>query len=328
MMKRGGGYFLMDKMEAERVAYMFVREKYGNLPSLGTPTYKEGIWVVPIDVKYPRILFEPSVDRPKKVRFMKFQNVGRIIIDEKAGTIVDKPRYYDLRNEIRDRLESIQINVQKALVKVGANRFSQLPLSEHIHSPIEDIIAYLLVNDTLNLSEALSTLSREEQGKYSKYVDALTAVGSVRRNENMLVPDNALIEIEQKGNDLSSKLSGALSYFFSEGYDNIQSIQQVLGPYLIISGDIYEKSIEYGELTEVGYAEILRTLQRYYRPAVKQFRLPRYLIQLITVGLIEQKTAAGENLWIPNQELLEEVESQSEILSPIRDMFMEKMTYV
>ena len=325
----GSGYLRMDKSEAEKMAHTLIREKYGNLPSIGSLAYKDGIWAISIDVKYPRILFDPAKNRPKKVRFMSLKDVGLIKIDENEGVILNKPRYYDLsydlRDEIETRLDSIKINVQKALVKVGAARFSKLPLSEHMHSPIQDIIAYLLINDTLDLNQFFSTYSKVEQSKYLKHVDALIETGLVRRNNDILIPDNALIEIERNEDDLTSKLPNALSYFFSFGYDNIKSIQQVLGPYLLISGDIFTRSIEYGELTTVGYNELLRALQRKYGSSIKSFRLPRYLIQLITVGLIDQKMEAGENLWIPNEDLLIEVENQNEILSPVREMFIENI---
>lgn len=316
----------IEKEEAQKIAHFLVREKYGNLPSVGRPVLKDNIWIIPIEVKYPRISFEKITNRPHKVRYMNFENVGEIKVDANNGIIIDKPRYYDLRNEINTRLDFIQISVQKALVKVGANRFSKLPFSEHMHTPIQDIIAYLLINDTLNLQEEIASLSEQDQEKYLKNVDLLIKTGLVRRNENLLVPDNALIEIEQSEDEVSSKLAKALSYFFIQGYENIQSIQQVLGPYLIISGYIYEQSIEYDDMAEVDYNEILAVLQRYYGQLVKLFKLPRYLIQLMEVGLIEQKIVGGENVWRPKQEVLYEVKGQDEILSPIKNMFIKKIS--
>lgn len=316
----------VEKEEAQKIAHFLVREKYGNLPSVGRPVLKDNIWIIPIEVKYPRISFEKITNRPSKVRYMNFENVGEIKIDANNGVVIDKPRYYDLRDEINSRLDLIQISVQKALVKVGANRFSKLPFSEHMHTPIQDIIAYLLINDTLNLKEEIAPLSEHDQDKYLKNVDLLIKTGLVRKNENLLIPDNALIEIEQSEVNVSFKLSKALSYFFAQGYENIQSIQQVLGPYLIISGFIYEQSIEYDELIEVDYREIQAVLQRYYGQLVKIFKLPRYLIQLIEVGLIEQDIIRGENVWGPTQDILLEVKGQEEILSPIKNMFIKKTT--
>ncbi|MBI5803547.1 hypothetical protein HY448_02580, partial [Candidatus Pacearchaeota archaeon] len=301
-----------------------VREKYGNIPSVKTPELNNNLWVIPIEVKYPRILFDKITGRPKRLRFMNFEEVGKIKIDAQKGIILDKPRYYDLRAKITSKLEFIRINVQKALVKVAANKFSKLPFSEHMHTPIQDIIAYLLVNDKLDISEQLENLLEQDREKYMKTVEQLIEVGLVRRNGNLLIPDNDLIEIEQVGKDVSDKLSKSLSYFFATGYENIRSIQQVLGPYLIIASFIYEQSIEYGESVGVSYDDIAETIRSNYgSQLVKQFKLPRYIVQLIDVGLIKQDSQGGNNLWLPSEDVLNSVEGESEILSPIRNLFIE-----
>ena len=316
--------YSLRKEDIVKIAHEFIREKYGNLPSLGAPSLAEDKWIIPINFKYPRILFDEYSKRPKKVRYMRFDNLGEITIDANKGVIIDKPRYYDLRNDICKNLDMIQMNVQKALVKVGANMFSHLPFSEHMHTPIQDIISYLLIHDTLNIRNEIDQLTGQEKEKYLKNIDLLTDTGLVRRNEDLLIPDNALIEIEQSEDDISKKLSKALAYFFAQGYENINSIQQVLGPYLLISGYIYEQSVEYDDFISVPYSEIQLIFQRFYGQLIKYFKIPRYLIQLIDVGLIDKKIVNGEYNWLPKESILSMVKDEDELLSPIRNMFVEK----
>jgi hypothetical protein len=109
------------------MAHFFVRERYGNLPSVGMPALHNNCWIIPIHVKYPRVLFEKGTNHPKKVRYMNFEKVGEISIDADKGDIIDKPRYYDIKSEILEKLDFVQISVQKALVKTGAGNFSRLP---------------------------------------------------------------------------------------------------------------------------------------------------------------------------------------------------------
>jgi hypothetical protein len=313
----------IDKKEAQMMAHLFVREKYGNLPSVGTPLLQNNIWIIPINVKYPRVLFEKGTNRPKKVRYMNFEKVGEIKIDANKGDIVDKPRYYDIKSEIKEKLDFVQISVQKALVKTGAENFSKLPFSEHMHSPIEDIIAFLLLKDKIDLENEISFLIPEEKEKYLKNIELLVTTGLIRKNENLVIPDNALIEIERSTGDISSKMNKALSYFFAQGYENISSIQQVLGPYLTIAGYIFGQSIEYDDLIPIEYQEIQNVIQQNYGQLIKQMKIPRYLIQLNEVGLIDQSVIHGEDVWLPKQHVLQNVKQEDLILAPIRTMFIE-----
>lgn len=318
----------INKKDAQMMAHLFVREKYGNLPSIGIPAFQDNIWVVPINVKYPRVFFEKGTNRPKKVRYMNFEKVGEIKIDANRGDIIDKPRYFDIKSEIKAKLDFIQISVQKALVKTGAQNFSKLPFSEHMHTPIEDIIAFLLLKDKLDLQNEISLLTDEERDRYMKNIDLLISTGLIRKSDNLIIPDNALIEIERSTGDISSKMNKALSYFFAQGYDNISSIQQVLGPYLTISGYIYGQSIEYDDVIPVEFQEIQSIIQQNYGQLVKQMKIPRYLIQLNEVGLLDQSVIRGEDVWFPKADILRNVKLEDTLLTPIRNMFIESRASV
>lgn len=312
----------IDKREAEKRAHVYVREKYGNLPSVGDPILEDNTWRIPIEVRYPRVLFEKGTNRPKKVRYMNFENVGELKIDANKGDLLHKPRYWDVRREIEQQLNLVQVTVQKALVKTGADRFSKLPFSEHMHTPIVDIIAYLLINDHLDLTQEFSQLNDKEKDKYNNVVETLISMDLVRKSTDLLIPGNALVEIERKQEDLYLKLADALAYFFVQGYQNIQSVHQVLGPHLTISGYIYQQSVEYDDLIPVDFDEIQKVVRYSYGTVLKQLKLPRYLIQLEEIGVIKITSIKGEDVWTPHQDLLDKVKMEEEILSPIKRMFI------
>jgi len=192
-----------------------------------------------------------------------------------------------------------------------------------MHSPIEDILAYLLLKDKIDLDSEISSLAPEEKERYKKNIDLLISTGLIRKNEHLVIPDNALIEIERSPGNISSKMKKALSYFFSRGYDNISSIQQVLGPYLTISGFIYGKCIEYDEVIPVEFHEIQTAIQQNYGQLIKQMKIPRYLIQLNEVGLIDQNVIGGDDVWLPKPEILRELKLEDTILDPVRTMFID-----
>jgi hypothetical protein len=179
------------------------------------------------------------------------------------------------------------------------------------------------LRDKIDLDSEISFLTPEEREKYLKNIDLLISTGLIRKNENFVIPDNALIEIERSTGDISSKMNKALSYFFAQGYDNISSIQQVLGPYLTISGFIYGQSIEYDDVIPIEFQEIQTVIQQNYGQLIKQMKIPRYLIQLNEVGLIDQNVIRGEDVWLPKPEILRQVKLEDTILAPIRNMFIE-----
>ena len=312
----------IDKREAEKRAHIYVREKYGNLPSVGEPILEGGTWRIPIEVRYPRVLFEKGTNRPKKVRYMNLEDIGEIRIDANKGDLLHKPRYWDVRREIEQQLNLVQVTVQKALVKTGADRFSKLPFSEHMHTPVADIIAYLLITDPLDFTQEFSLLYDRAREKYNNIVETLTSMDLVRRSADLLIPGNVLVEIERKEEDLHLKLSDALAYFFVQGYQNIQSVHQVLGPHLTISGYIYQQSVEYDDLIPLEFNEIEKAVRFSYGTPLKQLKLPRYLIQLEEIGVIEATSIKGEDVWTPEQDLLDRVRMEEEILLPIRRMFI------
>ena len=309
----------VDKNEAKRLALELIRNTYGNIPYPGEPYIDEDIWKVPIIARYPRVLVNEEERVPERVRFMVFENIGDIEINPNDGKIINRPGYWMLQSAIKDELELIQTTVWKALVKVGANNFSNLPLSEHMHTPIEDILSWLLINDTLDLEEHLGILNQEDQNKYLQNVEHLQFVGLIRKTGNIIEPDNAFIEIENKADNISLALANSLAYFFERGYEYIDTIKQVLGPHLIVTGSIYQRSIEYGKNV------ILRTdslkgmmIDHYPGQPHKLFKLPRYLVQCVSVGLIDKKVLAGENVWKGKDEILNQIMAEDEIIEPIR----------
>jgi hypothetical protein len=209
----------LDKEEAWKRALEVIRTTYGTIPYPGKPVLEEGIWKIGIMARYPRVIVDETKNLPEKVRFMVFEDLGQIDIDANTGDIKNKPHYWHLQRSIRDKLQLIQTTVFKALIKVGAGQFSNLPLSEHIHTPLEDIISWLLIRNTLDLDVDLGNLPADFRHKYRQSVNYLKSVGLVRISGSIVEPGNAMIEIERTCDTLPQKLSKSLAYFFSKGYE-------------------------------------------------------------------------------------------------------------
>jgi hypothetical protein len=306
--------------EAWKKALDIIRSFYGNIPYPGKPVLEAGIWKIPIIARYPRVLVNEIENLPEKVRFMVFEDLGEIKIIANTGEIEEKPSFWQLQSSIKDKLDLIQNTVFKALVKVGASKFSTLPLSEHMHTPIEDILSRLLVNNTIDLDLDLGALTHEYRAKYLQHISYLKFVGLVRVTGSIVEPDNALIEIEKRSRTITQALSESLAYFFANGYENLETIKQVIGPHLIVTGSIYQRSIECGEATFLRTRSIEDAVRNFYSgQPFKVFKVPRYLVQCVSVGLIETKSIAGEEFWGGTEEIFHQIMAEEEILWPIRE---------
>lgn len=308
----------LDKRVVERLAYDIIKTRYGNIPHPGEPVLKEGVWLVPIHVRYPRVIMDELGEHPKKVRFMDIRNVGDIKFDARTGVLMDKPHYNDVRGTIRAILESVATVVDKALVKVGADRFSRLPFPTHMHTPIVDILSWILVNNELDLEELFLKMPDDEKKKYLQHVGSLADVGLVRMSEGKVLPDDYLIEVERRTSNLHEGLSDALTVFFERGYDMIDSIRQVLGPHLAISGYCYQSSLEYGDLIAFSYPMIEKSMMKRYS-GEKRIKIPRYIAQLEAVDLLKEDTVKGETVWLGDEEVFLRVQAQADILEPFSE---------
>ena len=307
----------VNEKDARKFAYDVIRSELGSTPYPGKPKLENGIWIVPIHVRYPRILSDEAGETPEKAHFMNFENIGEIKIDANKGSMIDRSSYYDVRSAIQEQLDNVRTTVEMALVKVGANRFAHLPFPEHMHTPIVDVLSWVLINDRIDVLEDLSVIRDVDREKYVQHINLLESTGLVRRSGNLIIPDNNLVEIERKYKKLSEKILNAMAFFFEKGYTSIDSIKQVLGPHLTITGFCYEIALEYGEVRHIDYTSIEQMIYQRYRQDVKRIKLPRYLIQLESVGLLEETKVSGKSVWRGKENIFEKIQGE-EILQPIR----------
>ena len=317
-MQRILGDMPVSEKDAQKFAYDIIRRDLGSIPHPGKPQLKDGIWIVPINIRYPRILSDEVGEVPEKVRFMNFENVGEIKINANRGYMLDRSTYYEIRNVIKENLDKVRTTVEMTLVKVGANRFAQLPFPEHMHTPIFDILSWILINDKIDMSQDLSLIGVVDRDKYLLNIDLLESTGLLRKSGSLIIPDNNLVEIERKYRTLSEKISYSMAFFFEKGYTFIESIKQVLGPHLTIAGFCYSMALEYGELRKINYESIDQMILDIYKQEVKRVKLPRYLIQLESVGLLEETKISGKSVWSGKEDIFKKIQEEEEILQPIR----------
>lgn len=308
--------FPVDEDAARKLALLEIRENLGTIPAPGDPRRDNSHWVVPIVVRYPRAIFSAEERAPERMRFMDFGELGRVKLNSQTGEVVDRTRYYDLQHRIHDKLREIRNTVEKALVRSSSERFARMAFPEHMHSPVLDLISWIMIHGELG-SQRLESLAGPESGKYLRYVMMLSTVGLLEVRDDLISPTPYFIEIESQQKSLNDRITDALSFYFSRGYEQIDSIRQFVGPQLMVSGLVYEASLGIDEPVATPYSDIERALLEGYRETKKVLQLPRYLAQLEGVELLERNSSFGEPAWQPSAEAFGRFLEEGNLLEPV-----------
>ncbi|AIY90029.1 hypothetical protein [Geoglobus acetivorans] len=317
--------------QIRNIARDVIREQIGTIPSPGEPeltrtkidNVSRQVYIVPIKVFHPVLIADPVTARARKIRFKNLGNVGQIVIDAFNGTVLQRTHVVDLKKAVRRKLEEISATVDKILVRVEAQKFASLPLSEHIHTPVEDIISAVMLLDKINIYEQIDPLPDDERIKYMEILRILSEAGLVEIVDDTVLPGNILIELESRFESHEDVLKNALAHFFEVGYEYIDTIRIVLGPYLVITRKIYEISVESGELIPMEFSVIKSLFEKEYVPSqakIKVLKLPRYLVQLERVNLLKHTHEDGKECWVGVEDTfkkLMEAEDISKVLEGI-----------
>lgn len=308
----------LSRKDAERIADEAILTQIGSTPHLSRVREVDDKFVFDVEVSYPRVIWDESGLEPRKTRFITVGKVGEVVVDRNKGRVTDRPAFYDVQRAIRDKLEFVSQSVEKALLRVAADKFSTLPFPVHLHTPTLDVLSWLLVKDTISLSE-LSPLPEESRQKLLAALEPLSRVGLIEVRGEVVVPGIVLVGIEEKYPETPEQLARALAHFFREGYQFLDTVRQVLGAHLAVSSVIYEKAEETGQVVPLTLGQIETEFQRFYSPE-RLTKLPRYLVQLEAIGVTKRQHKAGVNLWSGVADLFASLQ-QDQLLEPVGKLF-------
>ena len=143
------------------------------------------------------------------------------------------------------------------------------------------------------------------------------------KNQNGIVlPGDPLIEIEmRKTLSRSQKLAAALTYFYQNGYENLDTISAFLGPHLVISGQVYRESIECNELIAINERGFKEIIAECYTDRSKLNKVPRYLLQLESIDVLKP-SKKFDSSWEPNPEIFHKLIGEEELIAPIQEIII------
>lgn len=312
---------LISKSEAKKQAQETLAFEIGNLPHLGEPEETEAEYVFPLLTTMPRVIFDENRERPVDVKFMSEDEVGEIRIDGESGEVSHRSNVYKIERNIRRQQNKIEIAVEKALVRSSATKFSRLPFPEHRYTPITDLLSHLILEGPIDPDE-LDEMNAADEQKYEDYIDMLVDVNLVRRRGETVVADDIFIEMQANKDTHPEMLNVALAHFFEAGADQINTIREILGPYLAIAGYYYQKALEvssgFPSIVDEEFDERLEKRYAGNDRVQKKFKLSRYLIQLEEVGLLESDPQR-DGSWRGNESVKQNLLREDQLLAPIAD---------
>jgi|AntDeeMinimDraft_4_1070355.scaffolds.fasta_scaffold04156_3 hypothetical protein len=311
----------IDEERAKIKAQKELAHEIGNLPYLGDMEHEDNEYVFPLHVRLPRVIFDESRQTPQDVKFLSSKRVGEIRVNAESGE-VNRTRIHDIKSNIRQQKRVVEEAVQKALVRSSARKFSKLPFPELRYTPILDILSQLLIEGLIE-EEEIESMSSQYERHYKDYIEILEEAGLVRMNDGQVEADDYLIEIEARDASPPEKLNAAIAHFFEEGTNDIDTIRQILGPYLTLAGFYYMQVLESGEMPRVTEDEFREQLDKTYTGSdreLKKFKLAHYLIQLEDVGLLESDDEDGPRTWEGEKDVWDDILREQDLLEPASEI--------
>lgn len=311
----------IDEEEARIKAQKELAHKVGNLPYLEEVEYEDDEYVFPLHIRLPRVIFDQSRKEPVDVKFMSSKKIGEIRVHSESGDL-SRTRIHDIKTNVKRQKRFIEDAVQKALVRSSAGKFSKLPFPELRYTPILDILSKLLLEGAIAEDE-LEDLSSQYEQSYRDYIDILVDVGLARMKDDHLEADDFLIELRAQNAAPPDQLNAAMAHFFEQGASNIDTVYQILGPYLEITGYYYLQVLESGEMPELTEDEFREQFGKSYRGSdreLKKFKLPHYLIQLEEVNLLVSDDEQSPRTWRGTDDVWEDILREQELLEPVSEI--------
>ncbi|WP_254545865.1 hypothetical protein [Halomarina pelagica] len=308
--------------DARKKAEYILRFKIGPQYSLGDIEVNGSDFVFPIFISPPRVIFDELRQNPVDVDYLDPTRVGKIRVSKKGETEYTHPQ--TVYRRVRDYEKEIQQAVEKALISSAAKDFTQLPFPENRYAPVEDILAEVILRNTVPLDEieALDSPDDNERGKYAKYVEELESIDLLKTRDGVVGAGNFLKEARRDNDKNHEILNTALAHYFRENVNDLEKIHGVLGPYLAVAGFYYRLAIESDTLPKVDESSLRDAFEKHYQGKGRQtdlklFKLSRYLLHLERAGILKPITQSNRRVWYGVDKIKDDLEEQTHYVGAI-----------
>lgn len=310
--------------EARRRAAKVVRQELGTFPRLGQGEYdrENNKFQFHLFIRSPKIISDDRRDEVVDIRYYNELDLGSVTVDGDSGE-VNRPNRSRIRKKIREQENEVEIAVQKALISAAGRKFSHLPFPENQYSPLEDILAELILNGQMSMDQIETMDENRSNDRYHEYLQKLLELDLAEQDDEVITNGSVLIDLLNETDSYQEALNGAIGRYFEANIGEFMMIKRTLGPYLVIAGRYYRRALELDELPVVEEAELRRAIKYEYSGKNRErklVKLSRYLIQLEDVGILESVSQDGKQYWVGKERIRDDLRDQSQYLATVQPL--------
>lgn len=299
---------------ARNAAERKLRLDIGNLPHLGDPQLEDGEYIFPILISIPRVVFEdtPEGQKATDVKFMSESKVGEISVNMKAEEVIDSTSAKEVETRIKEEKREMERAVQRALIRSASKQLSRLSYPKHRQTPVIEILSAIILDDEIEEGHIL-----DKQEKYDNHIQNLIEVDLVKKEDGYFRADDALKEIIYEKGSPSERLNASLTHLFEKKSDDLDMMNDFLGPYLEVAGYYYQRAFISDSLPKVTLEEFRREIRSRHsgqKGNERAFKTARYLVQLEEIGLLQISELDGDKAWIGTTDIKDDLLEQSDQL--------------
>jgi hypothetical protein len=269
----------ISKEEIISIANNYIRKHFGDVPGVRNAKLDlEKNWILEIGADIMKVIRDDQ-SGAAKVRFLRFDDLGKIIIDLN-GNVKEKPYRADLAKDIILKMRKNYLNVAKILTEIAPVNFADLIIVEHMLAPLEKLVLNLSFKGKLELIN-IPLNSR-------KYIDILKRLNLIEIKNSKVFPSNDFILLEEEKKSLEELKRSILKLVVQKEVHTLKDDFniKVLGPYINLSSICYTTSLQANDIIHFTYETLKRNYDRIYRK-VDEWTLVDYITKLKKVNLLE-----------------------------------------
>lgn len=285
-----------DSRSIAHISNRFVKEKYGQFVSVDPQSIdkeSEKSYFINGWVQIPYFI-EDLERNERHLRFETFSDILalNLTLHEKALSVSGiRPSY--LAHLIDKRRKETTVNLERLILEVAKDKFSNIPAVRNAHTPLIQILESMdrIVSGKIDLNQNVYV-------KWKKYLPLLNSLEIISMNENEISYGTKYKEFEKKNgksdNDIEL-IETLFSYVLRYGREYLTDYCRLtaITPYIRTSYIYYNQATELERLVSIGIENVREAFRRIYSLSYTTNRLWFWAVELSRVSLLSLK---GSNI--------------------------------
>lgn len=229
------------------------------------------------------------MNKSKKSIYFIFKNIGEITLNEDCK-IIDATYAHVIEDRILKEFWKIHQRIEETIKEYGKKVWGRMTYFKWFLNPLFAIINDILVEQDLTKSEY-------KKKDYFKYIIPFIKNNLIEEdphNPDKLICTNYLKALIDENKDLITTAEIAIGIIINNSLDYLINELNITGflPYIDLPKIYYMNALEYGELIDISYREIINKYQQFSRSSYMTFKkkINRKLMlsELINANLLKK----------------------------------------